>query len=90
MTNDREMLMGGTQVACAYYFAVILATRRFLTLYVLDQLKERSSADAPASQLDEKTTSLAFVCLNAAISLIKVAYNAIIIESVLNMMCLVK
>ena len=90
--SDRELLLGGTQVACNYYFAIILATRRFLTLYILDQLKERSSngVGSTASQLDDKTTSLAYVCLNAAISLTKVGYNAIITESALNMMCLVK
>jgi hypothetical protein len=92
MTADRELFLGGTHVACTYYFAVILATRRFLTLYLLDQLKERSStsAESSASRLDDKTTSLALVCLNAAISLSKVVYNAIITESVLNNMCLVK
>jgi hypothetical protein len=92
ITGNREWLLGATQVACNYYFAVILATRRFLTLYILDQLKERSSngVGSAASQLDDKTTSLAYVCLNAAISLAKVVYNAIITESALNMMCLVK
>lgn len=92
MTTDRELFLGGTHVACTYYFAVILATRRFLTLYLLDQLKERSSngTEASVSRLDDKTTSLAFVCLNAAISLSKVVYNAIITESALNNMCLVK
>ena len=91
-TTDRELLIGGTHVACTYYFAVILATRRFLTLYLLDQLKERSptSLEAPAQQLDEKTSSLAFVCLNAAISLTEAVSNVIMNDSALRNMCLVK
>lgn len=68
MDTDRQLLMGGSQVACTYYFAVILATRKFLTLYILDQLKQGAvTGVATNSQLDDKTTSLAFVCLNAAI-----------------------
>ena len=91
-TNDRELVVAGTHVACTYYFAVILATRKYLTLYLLEQLKQRSSkgVSASMSHSDEKTSSLAFVCLNAAISISKVVHNAIISESVLNNMCLVK
>lgn len=92
MRSDRELFLGGTHVACTYYFAVILATRRFTTLWLLAQLRERSSlrASATITRLDDTTTSLAFVCLNAAISLSKVVYNAIIIENALNNMCLIK
>lgn len=94
MTADRELLLGGTQVACNYYFAVILATRRFLTLHILDQLRGRSSngsgGGGQSSQLDDKMVSLAYVCLNAATSLTQVVHNAIVTESALNMMCLVK
>lgn len=91
MTTDRELFTGGTQVACAYYFMIILTTRKFLTLYLLDQLSKRSTNGSGASSnIDDKTTSLAFVCINAAVSLTKVAYNAIISEHVLNNMCLLK
>jgi hypothetical protein len=91
-TIDRELVVAGSHVACTYYFAVILATRRFLTLYLLEQLKMRSSKSVGASvpDSDDKTSSLAFVCLNAAISISKVVHNAIISERVLNNMCLVK
>jgi hypothetical protein len=91
-TIDRELVVAGTHVACTYYFAVILATRRFLTLYLLDQLKQRSSKGVTASMShsDDKTSSLAFVCLNAAISISKVVHSAIISEVVLNNMCLIK
>ena len=91
-TTDRELVVAGTHVACTYYFAVILSTRRFLTLYLLEQLKQRSSKRMGTStpNSDDKASSLAFVCLNAAISISKVVHNAVIFEKVLNNMCLVK
>ncbi len=90
ITTDRELFNGGTHVACAYYFAVILATRRFLTLYLLRIVRSSLDSDVSTSTLDDKSTSLALVCLNAAISLSKVAYIAIMNKSALNNMCLIK
>lgn len=89
---DRERFIGGTHVACEYYFAVILATRRFLTLHLLNQLQERMSSDASVSKSskEDKTSDLAYVCLNAAINLAGVGHNAMKSNQMLNNMCMLK
>ena len=91
-TADREMFLGGTHVACVYYFAVILTTRRFFTLYLLDRLHEQTEIDQASRKpkMDDKTTSLAHVCLNAAVNLAKVGNNAMTSNQMLNNMCLLK
>lgn len=89
---DREIFVSGTHVACVYYFAVILATRRFLTLYLLDRLQERAALDHPSqgSPKKDKMSSLAHVCLDAATNLAKVGNNIMVSGQMLNNMCLLK
>lgn len=91
-TIDSEVYIGGTHVACVYYFAVILATRRFFTVFLLDQIRDPSSANTPSTpaKVDEKTSNLAYVCTNGAVSLAKVGHNAMITDQMLNNMCLLK
>ena len=89
--SDRELYIGGVHVACVYYFAVILTTRRFFTMHLLDQIKERaSSTTSSTSKVDEKASSLAYVCLNAAVTLAKVGYDAMTSGQMLSNMCLLK
>lgn len=88
---NREKSIGRMHVACVYYFAVILVTRRFLTLYLLDRIQSRTSSEQePKSKLDEKTTSLAYVCLDGAVNLAQVGHNTMISNQMLKNMCLLK
>lgn len=91
LSIDREHFLGRSSVACVYYFTVVLKTRRFLTLYLLHQLEERtSSADKIRSRIDDKTSSMADVCLCAAVSLAKVGHNAMMSGQMMSNMCLLK
>ena len=91
-STDSELYVGGLHVACVYYFAVILATRRFFTLFLLDPIRDVRSSDIPSltSKIDETTSSLAYVCLNAAVCLAKVGHDALMSHQMLNNMCLLK
>lgn len=90
--TDSELVVGGTHVACAYYFAVILTTRRFLTVCLLDILQESQLTEQTSSRpkIDEKASSLSQVCLNAAVNLAKVGHNIMTSGHMLNNMCLLK
>lgn len=86
---------GHMHVACAYYFAVILATRHFLTADVLSKMKRRcrSSADGSSgtreSAEEEGSATLAHVCVHAAISLANVGHTNLMSKE-MNNMCLLK
>ena len=69
---DREHYTGATHVACVYYFAVILTTRRFLTTFLLPKVREQATGGRPATAQKlngHGSFGLAHVCLNAAINL---------------------
>ena len=90
--TDRELVVGGTHVACVYYFAVILTTRRFFTVCLLDRVQEGrvSEQSFETPRINEKTASLGQVCLNAAVNLAKVGSNIMTSGQMLNNMCLLK
>lgn len=77
-----------------YYFAIILASRRFFTLHVLPIMKQTprgtETPTTAASTSDEKTKDLAHVCLGAAKSLAEVGFNASRSERSVNNMPLMK
>lgn len=75
-----------------YYFAIILSTRRFFTLYVMPLVKDFTSEDQASASPDrsEKSTNLAHVCLDAAKNLANVGYNASKSDRSVNNMCLMK
>ena len=75
-----------------YYFAIILSTRRFFTLYVMPLVKEFLSEDmaSMSPKRDEKSNNLAHVCLDATKNLANVGYNASKSDRSVNNMCLMK
>lgn len=88
-TATRELYLGAAHVACIYYFTIILATRRYLTLHLLPQVRRRYSNDR-TPQEQSSVVSLAQVCLNAAISLSQVGYHAMQSQKMLKSMCIMK
>lgn len=93
---DQERYLGASHVACVYYFAVMLTTRRFLTIYLMPKVrgKLRNGASTPQQQSSPReaveSEGLAHVCLNAAINLAKVGHNAKRADRMLRNMCLIK
>lgn len=75
-----------------YYFAIILSTRRFFTLYVMPLVKEFPSEDmaSVSPSRHEKSNNLAHVCMDAAKNLANVGYNASKSDRSVNNMCLMK
>lgn len=88
--HDRERSVARLHVGSVYYFTVILVTRRFLTLYLLNEIERRTSPDQQKSRLDDRTSALAHVCLDAAVNLARVAHNAMATNQMLGNMCLLK
>lgn len=91
-TSDRPFFIGGTHVACVYYFTVILATRRFLTFYLINLLQKQSASDQTTqkAKANDRTAGLAHVCLDAAFNLAKAGHNIMTANQMLRNMCLLK
>ncbi|KAK6810600.1 hypothetical protein RU639_013546 [Aspergillus parasiticus] len=91
--ENREHLLGAIQVTCLYYFAVVLATRPFLTSNIMLKLGNcttKSSVAAP--ELDGTRTSvhLAQVCVASATYMVKMSQAAMEAGYLLRNMCHLK
>jgi hypothetical protein len=95
---DRETVIGNVNVACIYYFAVILTTRSFLISHLMSQLREgreitlRTPANIEARSEENTPTvaQLAEVCLNSAILMGHMCEKAMTSGLLLNNMCIMK
>ncbi|KAE8422611.1 hypothetical protein BDV36DRAFT_291112 [Aspergillus pseudocaelatus] len=92
--ENREQLLGAIQVTCLYYFAVLLATRPFLTSNIMLKLGDRESslAENRVPELDETRTSahLAQVCVASATYMVKMSQAAMETGCLLRNMCHLK
>jgi hypothetical protein len=89
---SREWYIGGAHVACVYYFAVVLATRRYLTNSLLDNIRQQSRPTGVAGvQInDGRSSTLAGVCLDAAQNMALVGHAALDAQQMPRNMCLMK
>ncbi|KIX00330.1 uncharacterized protein Z518_10469 [Rhinocladiella mackenziei CBS 650.93] len=91
---DREQIIGSIHVSCVYYFAVMLVTRPFLITHLMSHLPG-NAAETP----DPVTTStkdppdvvnLAQACIDSAIYMAQMCYEALQSGILLNNMCIMK
>ena len=91
----RKKSLGALHVACAYYFAVILATRPFFTSHLMLKLKDQGFSlldDKLSFSGDErlKIANLGQVCLDAAKFMTSMLVQALEQGLLLDNMCLIK
>jgi hypothetical protein len=95
---DRETVIGNVNVACIYYFAVILTTRSFLISHLMSQLREgrEITLRTPASHETQgegntpTVSQLAEVCLNSGIFMAHMCDKAMTSGLLLRNMCIMK
>ncbi|KAI6354084.1 hypothetical protein MCOR25_008753 [Pyricularia grisea] len=93
LSCGRGVAIGNIHVAGAYYFAVILITRRFLIRQVMPQLRgssRRSGGAAAHGPDDELVSELSRACVEAATYMAQTCRQAMDCGLLLGNMCIIK
>ncbi|KIW26353.1 uncharacterized protein PV07_09453 [Cladophialophora immunda] len=91
--SEQEQMIGNIHVSCVYYFAVMLVTRPFLISHLMQQLTGNAgdgsvtiaTPDAQANVID-----VAQACIDSAILMANMCYEALQSGILLKQMCIMK
>ena len=90
---DQELVIGNIHVACVYYFAVMLVTRPFLISHLMSNLSG-GAAETPETTSSSKDSpevmNLAQACIDSAMFMAQICYEALQSGLLLNNMCIMK
>jgi hypothetical protein len=96
-SQDRELVIGATHVACSYYFAVILITRPFFILHLMSKLRGRDvdnfqfrPTDQQAPADTRRNAKLAEACLESAVYMAQLCAKAADSGLLHDNMCMLK
>ncbi|EXJ53745.1 uncharacterized protein A1O5_12994 [Cladophialophora psammophila CBS 110553] len=90
---EQEQMIGNIHVSCIYYFAVMLVTRPFLISHLMHQLTGSTgdgsvARETSASQAD--VVDVAQACIDSAILMANMCYEALQSGILLKQMCIMK
>ena len=87
--GDRERTIGTVHVSCLYYFAVILVTRPFLIKHLMAHMSNDTDPRATSSAV-AGVSDLAQACVEAAMLMANMCYEALQSGVLLKQMCILK
>ncbi|OAL23608.1 hypothetical protein AYO22_06185 [Fonsecaea multimorphosa] len=90
---EREQMIGNIHVSCVYYFAVMLVARPFLISLLMHQLTGsagNASVVTATSEMQADVVDVAQACIDSAILMANMCYEAIQSGVLLKQMCIMK
>jgi hypothetical protein len=89
--EEQERMIGNVHVSCAYYFAAMLVTRPFLTTHLMAHLSNGvGSSNLASSSATPEVSDLAQACIDSAILMANMCYEALQSGILLKQMCILK
>jgi len=90
---EQEQMIGNIHVSCVYYFAVMLATRPFLISHLMHQLTGNAGDGSIATatlEMQGDVVDVAQACIDSAILMANMCYEAVQSGILLKQMCIMK
>ena len=84
----QEHIVGNIHASCIYYFAVLLITRPFLISHLMNSLADNGSIASPTTAAE--VIELAQACIDAAMLMANMCYEALQSGVLLKQMCIMK
>lgn len=89
--QEQAQTIGNIHVSCVYYFAVMLTTRPFLISHLMAYMSNGTlSATVPTDSTPGEVADLAQACIDSAILMANMCYEALQSGILLKQMCIVK
>ena len=89
--EEQERTIGNIHVSCLYYFAVMLVTRPFLVTHLMAHMPTSSGTGmVEDSSMTPEVADLAQACIDSAMLMANMSYEALQSSILLKQMCVLK